>query len=167
MEIKGEAVQSTQACTDIDMQNLWVKIFEIQKNLVYENINKNVFLQPENILIQQFMDTHCSVTKYLFQVKKCLSQDCVYCSNHPVRLPMEHFKKLSFVPLPLLHDENYAKFSALYGKTVDEKDCPSTKPVSFAAEVDKKRKAILVSCKVRCVMNCQECLMRIFKSQVN
>ena len=39
MDIKGEAMQITQACTDIDMQNLCVKIFEIQKNLVYENIN--------------------------------------------------------------------------------------------------------------------------------
>ena len=47
MEIKGEAVQITQACTDIDMQNLSVQIFEIQKNLVYENINKKVFLQPD------------------------------------------------------------------------------------------------------------------------
>ena len=51
---------------------------------------------------------------------------------------MEHFEKLSFVPLLLLHDENYAKFSALNGKAVDERDCPSTKPVSYAAEVDKK-----------------------------
>jgi len=42
---------------------------------------------------------------------------------------MEHFKK---------GDEKYAKFSDLYGEAVDERDCPSTKPVLYAAEVDKK-----------------------------
>jgi len=59
--------------------------------------------------------------------------------------------------LPLLHDDKYIKFSALYGKGVDEKDCPSTKPISIVAEVEKRRKTILISRKVRCIMNCQEC----------
>ena len=53
------------------------------------------------------MESHCSTTKYLFQVKKCLSENCLYCTSHPVRLPMDQFKKLSFVPLPLLDGEKY------------------------------------------------------------
>ena len=157
MEVKGEPIGITQACSDNDMKQFWEQLFEIQPNLSYENINKKVLSEPVNIHIQQFMASHCSITKYLFQVKKCLSENCLYCTSHPVRLPMEHFKQLSFVPLPLLDGEKYSPFADLYGKDVDESDCPSTKPASQGAEADNRRKAILVSSKVRCIMTCHEC----------
>lgn len=70
---------------------------------------------------------------------------------------MQHFKELLFVPLPLVRCENYAKFADLYGKAVDERDCPSMQPASHSDEVDKRRKAFLVSCKVRSIMTCHEC----------
>ena len=95
--------------------------------------------------MQQFMAAHCSTTKYLFQVKKCLNPECLYCTNHPVRLPLQHFKELSYVPLPLLHGEKYAKSTDMYGKAVDESDSPSTIPASHNEEIDKRRKAFLVS----------------------
>ena len=157
MEVKGEPVKVTQACTGVDMKQFWEQIFEIQPSLSYEKINKKVLSEPVNEHIRQFMAAHCSTTKYLFQLKKCLNPDCLYCTNHPVRLPMQHFKLLSFVPLPLRSGEKYARFADMYGKAVDESDCPSTKPASRNEEVDKRRKAILVSSKVRCIMTCNEC----------
>jgi len=39
---------------------------------------------------------------------------------------------------------------------VDERDCPSAKPASQGAEADNRRKAILVSSRVRCIMTCYE-----------
>ena len=62
---------------------------------------------------------------------------------------MEHFKQLSFVHLLLLNSEKYSSFVDLYGKDVDERDCPSPKPAPQGAEADNSRKSILVSSKVR------------------
>ena len=62
---------------------------------------------------------------------------------------MEHFKQLSFVPLLLLNGEKYSSFVDLYGKDVDERDCPSSKPAPQGVEADNRRKSILVSSKVR------------------
>ena len=70
---------------------------------------------------------------------------------------MEQFKRLSFVPLPLLDGEKYSPFADLYGLNVDERDCPSIKPASQGAEADNRRKAILVNSKVRCIMTCHVC----------
>ena len=70
---------------------------------------------------------------------------------------MEHFKQLSFVPLPLLNGEKYSSFADLYGKDVDERDCPSSKPAPQGAEADNRRKSILVSSKVRGIMTSHEC----------
>jgi hypothetical protein len=73
-------------------------------------------------------------------------------------MPKEEYQKLSFVPLPLIVEgDKYAEFKDLYGKCVDEKDRPSSKPASHGEEVDKKRKDIIVSSKVRCILSRQEC----------
>jgi len=111
MEVKGEPVRMNEACSDTNMKQFWEQLFMIQPNLSCENINKKILSDPVNIKIQQFMESHCSITKYLFQVKKCLSENCLYCTNHPVRLPMDQFKKLSYIPLPLLDGEKYSPFA--------------------------------------------------------
>ena len=72
MEVKREPIGITQACSDNDMKLFWEQLSVIQPNLSYENMNKKVLSEPANIQIQQFMASHCSITKYLFQVKKCL-----------------------------------------------------------------------------------------------
>ena len=53
--------------------------------------------------IQEFMKTHCNSTRYLFQIKKCGKDSCLYCSAHPLRLPQNEFEKLKFIPLPLMN----------------------------------------------------------------
>ena len=61
-------------------------------------------------------------------------------------MPREEFQKLSFVPLPLIAEgDKYAEFNELYGKGVDEKDRPSSKPASHSEEVDRKRKRSLLA----------------------
>lgn len=64
--------------------------------------------------------------------------------------------KLSYIPLPLMTEDGqkYKKFKDMYGKEPDESNRSSLKPGSL---IDKKRKDILVSAKVRCILNCHEC----------
>lgn len=68
------------------------------------------------------------------------------------------FESLSFVPLPLLaNEEKYSDFDDLFGKDPDEKDCPSSQKTA-EAEIDEKHKGVLVSAKVRTVIICGQCL---------
>ena len=53
-------------------------------------------------LLQKFMKDHCHVGKYAFQVHKCLLDSCRYCSSHPLHMPVEEFKAIHLLPMPLL-----------------------------------------------------------------
>ena len=156
MEIKEEPVQVEVAASEADIANCFKLIHYIEPGLPQENIKKETLTQNEHL--RKFMSRHCSSTAYLFQVKKCLDPTCYYCVEYPIQMPKEEFQKLSFVLLPLIVDgDRYAEFKDLYGKDVDEKDRPSIKPSSHGEEVDKKRKDIITSSKIRCILICQEC----------
>ena len=42
MEVKGEPIGITQACSDNDMKKIWEQLCVIQRNLIYESINRKV-----------------------------------------------------------------------------------------------------------------------------
>ena len=52
---------------------------------------------------------------------------CFYCIQHPIRLPMEQYLELNYLPLPLLDasKEHYLKFEDVYGKPISDADQPS------------------------------------------
>ena len=52
--------------------------------------------------LKKFMDKHCNISQYVFEVKKSKDQSCFYCSGHPIRLQSEVFDSLSFLLLPRL-----------------------------------------------------------------
>ena len=155
MEIKGEPVRVETAAAEKELSEFFELIHFIQPDLPSEHLTKDILMEKEQL--RKFMGSHCNFTAYLFQVQKCLDPECYYCSQHPVRMPMDDFQKLSFVPLPLMADnDKHSEFIDLYGKGVDERDRPSSKPSSPAEEIDKKRKDLFVSSKVRRVFNCQD-----------
>jgi len=55
--------------------------------------------------------------------------------------------------------EHYKKFDAVYGQTLSEEDRPSLSQtiLSEGSKIDKERKDILVSAKVRGTIVCSEC----------
>ena len=114
----------------------------------------------ESKQLQSFIKVHCHTSAYAFQVKKCLSDVCFYCQENPIRLPIEDFKKLHFLPLPLLDvtKEHYCPFGELCGTLPSDKDQPSkvVGPSEEQKEVDKTRKSLLTAAKVRGTINCGE-----------
>ena len=54
--------------------------------------------------LKRFKKEHCHISKYSFQVRKCLLESCQYCSSHPIKLSCEQYKSISFLPLPLLDE---------------------------------------------------------------
>ena len=85
-----------------------------------------------------------------------------YCTEHPIRLPPDVFRKLSFLPLPLLDivKEHFRKFDDLFGQHPDEKGRPSYVPTPSeeAKQKDKTHRGILWKPEVRALIRCGKCL---------
>ena len=113
-------------------------------------------LCPE-LMVKSFKDSHCVLTTYVFQVKKCMDKGCGVCT--PVRFPPDVFDDLHFIPAPLLNasKEYFRKFSTMYSTKPTEKDKPSLKFSIEAITEDKGHKSILVSEKVCAVIPCNNC----------
>ena len=100
----------------------------------------------KTIALQSFFEKHCHSSHYVFQIKKCTDESCYYCAEHPIRLPVEVFRELSFLPLPLLDHtkEHYQKFADIFGQIPDEKGRPSYVPTPSedARQIDREHKGI-------------------------
>ena len=90
----------------------------------YSIILKMVDLKKCNKL-QDFMTQHCKATHYAFQIKKCGSPECDYCSQKPPRLQCA----LHFMPDPViapsLDGEKYKEFDEVFGTDTTDDDRPS------------------------------------------
>ena len=84
-------------------------------------------LIKESEPLQKFIEAHCSMSHYVFPIKKCKDRSCLHCAHHPVRMSEEDFQALSYLPLPLLNPqkESFLPFSELYGQKPSVKDQPS------------------------------------------
>ena len=92
----------------------------------------------------------------------CTDKSCYYCAEHPIRLPVEVFRELSFLPLPLMDHtkEHYQKFADIFWANTWWKGSSILRSNSLRrckAEIDREHKGILVKAKVRAVVFCGEC----------
>ena len=69
----------------------------------------------------QFLSHCCQSRHYSFTIKKCGQPTCIVCK--PVRMPVEDFEKLSFLPDPV--PGHYLPFEDVYGTTTTEEHRPS------------------------------------------
>lgn len=49
-----------------------------------------------------FVTEHCVSTTSMFQFLKCGKETCHYCSKTPIRLPLEVYENIKFIPAPVL-----------------------------------------------------------------
>ncbi|CAB4439304.1 unnamed protein product [Rhizophagus irregularis] len=76
--------------------------------------------------LKEFIDTHCQIRQYSFQIKKCNNSECTICL--PVELPIEVFDELHFLPDPepsIADSNHYKDFSSIYGTQTSENFRPS------------------------------------------
>lgn len=94
MEIKGDQIGVETAAMDKELSEMFDLIHFIEPGLASEKITKETIAKGKHI--DKFMKSHCSSTTYMFQVKKkCVDPRCYYCMEHPVRMLMGEFMKLS------------------------------------------------------------------------
>ena len=160
MKIKERSIGIGFAATTDDINNTlsFVQFLEpsidSEKSMTSKIINES---EP----LRKFIETHCNMSDYVFQVKKCMDNSCLHCAHHPVRMSKEDFQSLCYLPLPLLdpQKESFLPFNELYGQKPSDKDQPTKGSYSHqeAKELDSKRKSLLINGKVRRTITCREC----------
>ncbi|PKB95198.1 hypothetical protein RhiirA5_475802, partial [Rhizophagus irregularis] len=107
----------------------------------------------------EFIDTHCRIRAYSFQVKKCNNITCSYCK--PIRLPPHEFNNLNFLPDPIPSRDNtdhYMPFERVYGTETTEEYRPTY--MQTQANAEPISKSILIGGKIRFYINCEDCRKR-------
>ena len=122
MKLKGEPMAAAVGAEDEEMDKFFSTIALIDETLEVNKLRKADLEGAEKFA--KFSREHCKPTNYAFQVKKCLSPDCVLCSTiQPPRLADEQFQQLHFLPDPVLKDkESYKSFEELYGTSTTDAD---------------------------------------------
>ena len=119
--LKENRFQVSEAATSDEIECLW-SFDLIDSNLsISDTTKKNISATAKDFL--KFIDSHCRIRHYSFQVKKCSDPMC--CS--PPRLPEELFKDMKWLPDPLLTADkaHYKTFQELYRQDTTECDRPS------------------------------------------
>ena len=95
MKIKDEPVQSMNAVSDEDIEQLKDSIYLIDITIDFKKLTEAELKEKNDF--SSFIMTNCKSTCYRFQTKKCHNLDCVICSRlQPIRLPTEVFDNLAF-----------------------------------------------------------------------
>ena len=125
MKLKEDPVECANAASDENVDEFFTLLHFIEPSVSPNNLTKAIL--KTSPALQKFLETHCSSSHYVFQIRKCLDTSCYYCQQHPLRMDPAKFQKLSMLPLPLLDDtkEHYCLFTQLYGSLPNEKDRPS------------------------------------------
>lgn len=155
LSLKEERVCAMSSCADDDDLDC---LFSFAK-LIDSDLTRDMTTKKELILrtkYQEFLRTHAIAHHYCFQIKKCGSDACEYCT--PPRCSLDVFQTLSFVPDPLLDTtgSKFKPFEDLYGKEPNsEKDRPSLG--TPAERHDHESRDLLVSTKARMTVACCQC----------
>ena len=154
LELKGKKIEVDTACPDSELEAFWEILLEIEPTLSPDDTIQEKFKDKKQL--QSFLTHCCQIRHYSFCIKKCGKHDCNMCK--PVRMDMETFHTLQFLPDPVMQDDgHYVPFSEAFGSVTSEKDRPSfkgtrTKTLSFTPSVQHARNTDTM-------ILCEECNM--------
>ena len=100
MKVKDNQVKLGVPATEADITEQFKHALFFDPSLRKDDLSAKTLRESKQL--QSFIKVHCHTSAYAFQVKKCLSDVCFYRQENPIRLLIEDFKKLHFLPLPLL-----------------------------------------------------------------
>ncbi len=107
------------------MESVFDEVNTIDASLQQDSLQKKALVKAKDF--QNFMEAHSHRSAYAYQLHKCSLDTCAYCSSHPVRMPLEEFNSLCYLPLPILDDsgQHFRPFGEVYGQLPSDKDRPS------------------------------------------
>ena len=121
--LKETPFQTYTSATVPEIEEFWMSILELESTLtITEKLNKNNVDKYHNLCA--FIQHCCSSSHYSFDILKCGSAECQFCSKP--RLPMDVFVTLQHLPHPTPGEDNHYKmFSEVYGTKTSEEHRPS------------------------------------------
>ena len=125
LKLHDKNFQVFTVASDNDQEGLWSELKKIDDTLEYGiPYRKNSLKDHPNVVA--FLSHCCQSRHYSFTIKKCGVSDCSICT--PVRMPKDHFDKLTYLPDPVPGQEgHYRSFEDLYGTSTTEEHRPSLK----------------------------------------
>ena len=151
LSLKENNFQIGKTANSDDIECLWSFADMIDSNLSMSNTTKkDVSSKAPNFM--KFVDTHCHIRQYSFQIKKCGDSTC--CP--PPRLPLDTFSSLHWLPDPTLSDNkaHFKIFQDLYGQETNDNDCPSS---ILIREKEQEPSTLFTAVKVRGLAQCMAC----------
>ena len=160
MKLKEKVYKAAKVASSVDMETMFSEVSIIDSSLSYDDLSQKTLKKAKSL--QGFLDAHCHSTHYAYQLRKCVLDSCSYCSTHPIRMPLEQFSSLSYLPMPRMDatGQHFKKFVEVYGQLPNESDRPSLgqSKCDEAEEIDKaNRKLLSSSGKVQMAIHCGEC----------
>ena len=128
----------------------------VEPDLTPDNLNNRLLTTATNL--KKFIPNHCFFSKYLYQVKELTNPSFFYCTLHPVCLSESDLSSLSFIPLPLLlqNQENTMDLMTFLTKTQIRRS-PMWQTL-VGPKTDEKQGEIVVNTNVHAAIVCGECL---------
>lgn len=156
LELKGKKFEVAEACSDARAEAFWEILEQIEPTLTPDDTTREKIKNKDKL--HAFLNHCCQMRHYTFCIKKCGKEDCDICK--PVRMDKEQFKKLRFLPDPIMgSDDHYLPFEQAFTlSTTSELFRPSLKgntlarPLSFSPSVQHANNT-------NTVVQCDECNM--------
>ncbi|POG62444.1 hypothetical protein GLOIN_2v1882875 [Rhizophagus irregularis DAOM 181602=DAOM 197198] len=139
---------------DEEIARFFESIISIDSTLRCDETTQSILRQHSDL--QNFIQTHCQIRTYSFQIKKCGNIECEICTMP--RTLQEVFESLNFLPdpTPAAHDsDHYANFSMVYNKPTTDEHQPSKKIAATGTE--RGQSGLYINNKVREFITCNEC----------
>lgn len=121
MKLKQHQFRSADAATEAEMESVFDGIKTIDASIEQGCPRKKELMKAKDF--QNFTDAHSHRSTYAYQGCKCSLHTCAYCSSHPVRMPLEEFNSLCYLPLPILDasGQHFKPLKEVYGQLPSEK----------------------------------------------
>ena len=95
LKLKDRYFKSGHVATQPEIDEMFDEVLlNIDSTLQKNELTKADLKRSESL--KRFKKEHCHISKYSFQVRKCLLESCQYCSSHPIKLSCEQYKSISF-----------------------------------------------------------------------
>ena len=94
MKLYGRSVKLGVPATEAEISEQFLHSHFIEPSLERERLTQDVLKSASGL--QSFMKNHCHSSHYAYQLKKCTSQDCYYCKEHPISFLQKHLVSYLF-----------------------------------------------------------------------
>ena len=122
LELKGEPFEVYKAATKEEIEEFWSVLLLVDTTLTKVDTTKQQIAKKPDLCT--FLKHCCQTRHYSFQIKKCGMCSCTMCK--PVRMNMDVFSTLHFLPDPIPNDDgHYKNLFDVYGQKTGEQHRPS------------------------------------------